>query len=186
MFRRHRKHEHRDRILKISRAPAAIPDALAEEARAIAGKIANRARLCRRARGRNVRAAKRRLGTEGAGQRDRAAVVVSTRPLDTRRRLHHNSSSIRAIARLAARQACSARRGHHDQPDWGRGQRISGQWLTVPGATVHLYEKVAPAAEDGPCHPGRPGEEVARSGRGRSYAGRVPATMPPGSSLSQR
>jgi len=34
------ENEHRDHILKISRAPAAIPDALAEEARAIAGKIA--------------------------------------------------------------------------------------------------------------------------------------------------
>jgi 5-(carboxyamino)imidazole ribonucleotide synthase len=35
------ENEHRDHILKISRAPAAIPEPLAEEARAIAGKIAN-------------------------------------------------------------------------------------------------------------------------------------------------
>jgi len=34
------ENEHRDHILKISRAPAAISDALAAEARAIAGKIA--------------------------------------------------------------------------------------------------------------------------------------------------
>src|SRR5437764_3496452 len=34
------ENEHGDHILKISRAPAAIPDALAAEARAIAGKIA--------------------------------------------------------------------------------------------------------------------------------------------------
>ena len=34
------ENEHRDHILKISRAPASIPDALAEEARSIAGKIA--------------------------------------------------------------------------------------------------------------------------------------------------
>jgi len=34
------ENEHRDHILKISRAPAAIPAALAEEARSIAGKIA--------------------------------------------------------------------------------------------------------------------------------------------------
>ena len=35
------ENEHRDHILKISRAPAAIPEALAEQARAIAQKIAN-------------------------------------------------------------------------------------------------------------------------------------------------
>ena len=35
------ENEHRDHILKISRAPAQIPDALAEEARSIAGKIAS-------------------------------------------------------------------------------------------------------------------------------------------------
>src|SRR5215472_6461651 len=34
------ENEHRDHILKVSRAPAAIPDTLADEARAIAGKIA--------------------------------------------------------------------------------------------------------------------------------------------------
>src|SRR5438309_11925257 len=34
------ENEHRDHILKISRAPAPISDALAEEARSIAGKIA--------------------------------------------------------------------------------------------------------------------------------------------------
>ena len=35
------ENEHRDHILKISRAPAAIPDALAERARDVAAKIAN-------------------------------------------------------------------------------------------------------------------------------------------------
>src|SRR5581483_1963073 len=34
------ENEHRDHILKISRAPAAIPDALAQEARTVASKIA--------------------------------------------------------------------------------------------------------------------------------------------------
>ena len=51
------ENEHRDHILKFSRAPAAIPDALAAEARGIAEQDRHRARLCRRARGRDVRGA---------------------------------------------------------------------------------------------------------------------------------
>ena len=42
------------------------------------------------------------------------------------------------------------------------------QWLTVPGATVHLYGKGAAAAgpQDGPCH---------RSDAGRQEVARLPA-----------
>ena len=117
------ENEHRDHILKISRAPAAIPDALAAEARAHRRQDRNRARLCRRARGRDVRAARAARGTEGAGQRDRAA-GAQFRTLDARRRLR---LAVRAAhprhCRLAARQAGAPRPGHHDQPDRGRDQR---------------------------------------------------------------
>ena len=50
------ENEHRDHILKISRVPAALSDATAQEARRIAGTIARQFRLCRRARRRDVRA----------------------------------------------------------------------------------------------------------------------------------
>ena len=58
------------------------------------------------------------------------------------------------------------------------------QWLTVPGATVHLYGK-------GPARPGRKMGHVTRYSRARNscpphYAGLLPSTTPAGSSLSQR
>ncbi len=66
------ENEHRDHILKFSRVPAAISDALAADARAVAEKIANAPRLCRRARGRAV-CGRRKWRTARAGQRDCAA-----------------------------------------------------------------------------------------------------------------
>ena len=67
------------------------------------------------------------------------------------------------------------------------------RWLTVPGATIHLYGKGEPK-------PGRKmghvtgssasGQEVGplqhEPVKAAGYAGCVPATMPAGSSLSQR
>jgi 5-(carboxyamino)imidazole ribonucleotide synthase len=44
---------------------------------------------------------------------------------------------VRAIGRLAAEQAGPPWPGHHDQPDRGDINSYE-QWLTVPGATVHL------------------------------------------------
>ncbi len=66
------ENEHSDHILKTSRAPAAISDTLAAQARDVAGKIANALQLCRRARGRAIRGAGR-WRSEDPGQRDRAA-----------------------------------------------------------------------------------------------------------------
>ena len=53
------ENEHSDHILKISRAPAAISEALAAQARAIAREDRQCPELCRRARGRDVRGAGR-------------------------------------------------------------------------------------------------------------------------------
>ncbi len=66
--------------------------------------------------------------------------------LDARRRL---GLAVRAAhprhRRLAARQAGAPRRGrHHDQPDRRRYQLSYERWLTVLGATVHLYGKGTP------------------------------------------
>ena len=122
MLRRHRK-----------RAPRPHPENFARAGRysGSAGgtgaldrrKDRQRAGLCRRARGRDVRGAGRRRG-EGAGQRDRAA-RAQFRPLDAGRRL---DLAIRAAhprhRRLAARQAGAPRPGDHDQSDRRRHQRL--------------------------------------------------------------
>ena len=65
------ENEHRDHILKISRVPAAISDALAAEARAIADKIAKRSTMSACSRSRCSWC--RNGGPQRAGQRDRAA-----------------------------------------------------------------------------------------------------------------
>jgi len=83
------ENEHRDHILKISRAPAAIPERPRRPSTRHRREDRDRPRLCRRARGRNVRAGRPRRVTghvKGAGQRDRAA-GAQFRPLDARRRV---------------------------------------------------------------------------------------------------
>ena len=149
------ENEHRDHILKFSRAPAAISEALAAQARDIAETIADRAELCRRAGGRDVRGAGRRR-TEGAGQRDRAA-GAQFRALDPRRRL---DLAVRAAhprhRRLAAGQAGPPWPGHHDQPDRGRHQRLRAM---ADGSGSHRPSlrqgRAAAGPENGACDAGR-------------------------------
>ncbi len=110
------ENEHRDHILKISRAPAAIPAELAVQARSVAERIAHALNYVGVLGGRNVRG--RGQGrADRAGQRDRAA-GSQFRTLDARRRL---DLAIRAAhprhRRLAARQTDPPWRGDHDQPD---------------------------------------------------------------------
>ena len=110
------ENEHRDHILKISRAPAAISGRAGRRGARHRREDRQRAELCRRARGRDVRGCRQRRAA-GAGQRDRAA-GAQFRALDAGRRL---DLPVRAAhprhCRLAARQAGPSRRGHHDQPD---------------------------------------------------------------------
>ncbi len=115
------ENEHRDHILKISRAPADISDALAEQARGIAEKIANALNYV------GVLAVEMFVvqgerGPQRPGQRDRAE-GAQLRPLDTRRRVDF---AIRAAhprhCRLAARQASPPWPRYNDQPDRGRYQ----------------------------------------------------------------
>lgn len=137
------ENEHRDHILRVSRVPAAIPDALAEEARAIAGKIA---------------AAMEYVGVLAvemfvlAGEGGPALLVNEIAP-----RVHNSGhwtldgasvsqfeQHIRAIAgwplgrpiRLGEQVTMTNLIGD-DVLDYQR-------WLTVPGATVHLYGKGRP------------------------------------------
>ena len=88
---------------------------------------------------------------QGPGQRDRAA-GAQFRTLDARRRL---DLAVRAThprhRRLAAERAGPPWPGHHDQPDRG-GINSYEQWLTVPGATVHLYGKGPPRPGRKMCH----------------------------------
>ena len=140
------ENEHRDHILKISRVPADVSEPLAAEARRSRRKspqaldyvgVLAVEMFVVPGNGRHTR----------AGQRDRAA-GAQFRPLDDRRRL---GLAVRAAhprrRRLAARQAGAPWRGQMTNLI---GDEILDyeRWLTVPGATVHLYGK-------GPPRPGR-------------------------------
>ena len=136
------ENEHRDHILKVSRAPAAIPETLAEEARAIAGKIATALDYV------GVLAVEMFVLANGAGSR---VLVNEIAP-----RVHNSGhwtldgasvsqfeQHIRAIAGWPLGKP--VRHGAVTMTNL-IGDEINDyeQWLTVPGATVHLYGKGAP------------------------------------------
>jgi 5-(carboxyamino)imidazole ribonucleotide synthase len=136
------ENEHRDHILKISRAPAAIPDELAAQARAIAEKIATALDYV------GV------LAVEMFVVPGNGAPTVLVNEIAPR---VHNSGHwtldgasisqfeqhIRAIAGWPLGKP--VRHGDVTMTNL-IGDDILGyeQWLTVPGATVHLYGKGAP------------------------------------------
>jgi 5-(carboxyamino)imidazole ribonucleotide synthase len=140
------ENEHRDHILKISRAPAAIPDALAAQARGIAEQIAHALDYV------GVLAVELFVlqGNDGP-----TILVNEIAP-----RVHNSGhwtldgasisqfeQHIRAIAGWPLGKP--VRHGPVTMTNL-IGDEIDGyeQWLTVPGATVHLYGK-------GPPRPGR-------------------------------
>ena len=110
-----------------------------DEARRIAETIARQIRLCRRAGGRDVRAA-RRAGA--AGQRDRAA-RAQFRPLDLDgASVSQFEQHIRAVAGWPL--AKPIRHGRVEMINLiGDEVEDIARWLTVPGAAVHLYGKTA-------------------------------------------
>ncbi|MBR0874348.1 5-(carboxyamino)imidazole ribonucleotide synthase [Bradyrhizobium tropiciagri] len=137
------ENEHRDHILKTSRAPAAIPDALAAQARAIAEKIASALDYV------GV------LAVELFVVPGNGAPTVLVNEIAPR---VHNSGHwtldgasisqfeqhIRAIAGWPLGKP--VRHGEVVTMTNLIGDDILSyeQWLTVPGATVHLYGKGAP------------------------------------------
>ena len=136
------ENEHRDHILKISRAPAAIPDALAAEACAIAEKIANALGYV------GVLAVEMFVLADPAGPK---VLVNEIAP-----RVHNSGhwtldgasisqfeQHIRAIAGWPL--GTPVRHGEVTMTNL-IGDEINDyeQWLTVPGATVHLYGKGRP------------------------------------------
>jgi 5-(carboxyamino)imidazole ribonucleotide synthase len=136
------ENEHRDHILKISRAPAGIPEALASRARAIAEEIANALNYV------GVLAVEMFV-VQGDG--DPKVLVNEIAP-----RVHNSGhwtldgasisqfeQHIRAIAGWPLGKP--VRHGPVTMTNL-IGDDILGyeQWLTVPGATVHLYGKGAP------------------------------------------
>jgi len=140
------ENEHRDHILKISRAPADIPEELAAQARSIAGKIANALDYV------GVLAVEMFVVMENGGPQ---VLVNEIAP-----RVHNSGhwtldgasisqfeQHIRAIAGWPLGKP--VRHGPVTMTNL-IGDDILGyeQWLTVPGATVHLYGK-------GPPRPGR-------------------------------
>ena len=138
------ENEHRDHILKVSRAPATIPEALADEARAIAGKIATALDYV------GVLAVEMFVLANGAGSK---VLVNEIAP-----RVHNSGhwtldgasisqfeQHIRAIAGWPLGKP--VRHGPVTMTNL-IGDEINDyeQWLTVPGATIHLYGKGAPRA----------------------------------------
>jgi 5-(carboxyamino)imidazole ribonucleotide synthase len=136
------ENEHRDHILKVSRAPAAIPEALADEARAIAGKIATALDYV------GVLAVEMFVLANGAG---RKVLVNEIAP-----RVHNSGhwtldgasisqfeQHIRAIAGWPLGKP--VRHGEVTMTNL-IGDEVNSyeEWLTVPGATVHLYGKGLP------------------------------------------
>ena len=152
------ENEHRDHILKVSRVPAAIPEALAEEARAIAASIA---------------ASLDYVGVLAVemfvlATRDGPKVLVN----EIAPRVHNSGhwtldgasisqfeQHIRAIAGWPLGKP--VRHGEVIMTNL-IGDEINDyeQWLTVPGATVHLYGK-------GPPRPGRKMGHVTQIGSPR-------------------
>ena len=141
------ENEHRDHILKISRAPAAISDALAAEARGIAEKIANALDYV------GVLAVEMFVVAGNGGGPEVLVNEIAPRV--------HNSGHwtldgasisqfeqhIRAIAGWPLGKPI--RHGQVTMTNLIGDDILSyEEWLTVPGATVHLYGK-------GPPRPGR-------------------------------
>jgi len=140
------ENEHRDHILKISRAPADIPDELAAQARSIAEKIANALDYV------GVLAVEMFVVMENGGPQ---VLVNEIAP-----RVHNSGhwtldgASISQFEQhvLAIAGWPLGKPVRHGPVTMTNliGDDILGyeQWLTVPGATVHLYGK-------GPPRPGR-------------------------------
>jgi 5-(carboxyamino)imidazole ribonucleotide synthase len=140
------ENEHRDHILKISRAPADIPDALAAQARAVAEKIATELDYV------GVLAVEMFVVENGKGPQ---VLVNEIAP-----RVHNSGhwtldgasisqfeQHIRAIAGWPLGKP--VRHGRVVMTNLiGDDINDYERWLTVPGATVHLYGK-------GPARPGR-------------------------------
>jgi 5-(carboxyamino)imidazole ribonucleotide synthase len=140
------ENEHRDHILKISRAPAAISEQLAERARLIAEKIANALDYV------GVLAVEMFVVPDQSG----ANVLVN----EIAPRVHNSGhwtldgasisqfeQHIRAIAGWPLGKP--VRHGEVTMTNLIGDDILNyEQWLTVPGATVHLYGK-------GPPRPGR-------------------------------
>jgi 5-(carboxyamino)imidazole ribonucleotide synthase len=136
------ENEHRDHILKVSRAPAAIPDRLAQEAREVAGKIAGALDYV------GVLAVEMFVLSDDNGPK---ILVNEIAP-----RVHNSGhwtldgasvsqfeQHIRAIAGWPLGKPL--RHGEVTMTNL-IGDEVNSyeQWLTVPGATVHLYGKGIP------------------------------------------
>lgn len=138
------ENEHRDHILKISRAPAAIPDDLAAQARSIAETIAAALDYV------GVLAVEMFV-VPGQGSNAPTVLVNEIAP-----RVHNSGhwtldgasisqfeQHIRAIAGWPLGKPL--RHGEVTMTNLIGDDILSyEQWLTVPGATVHLYGKGAP------------------------------------------
>ncbi|MEA2864441.1 MAG: 5-(carboxyamino)imidazole ribonucleotide synthase [Bradyrhizobium sp.] len=151
------ENEHRDHILKVSRAPAAISDALAAQARSIAERIATALNYV------GVLAVEMFVVQGDGGPK---VLVNEVAP-----RVHNSGhwtldgasisqfeQHIRAIAGWPLGKP--VRHGPVTMTNLiGEDILSYEQWLTVPGATVHLYGK-------GPPRPGRKMGHVTQVGPG--------------------
>ena len=150
------ENEHRDHILKISRAPADIPDALAAEARAVAEKIATALDYV------GVLAVEMFVVQD----KDGAKVLVN----EIAPRVHNSGhwtldgatisqfeQHIRAIAGWPLGKPVRHGHGHHDQPDRRRHQRLPAMAVGSRRHRPSLRQgRAAPGPENGACDRGPP------------------------------
>lgn len=153
------ENEHSDHILKVSRAPAAIPDQLATQARSIAEKIAGALDYV------GVLAVEMFVVPEDGGQTLKVNEIAP--------RVHNSGhwtldgasvsqfeQHIRAIAGWPLAQP--VRHGSVTMTNLiGSEVDTYTQWMRIPGATVHLYGK-------GKARPGRKMGHVTQVGPGKA------------------
>ena len=116
------ENEHRDHILKISRAPAAISDALAAQARGIAEKIANALNYVGVLAVEMFVVERRRAARSWSTRSRRGCIIPDTGRSTAPRSRNSSSTSAPSPAGRSASRSGMAR--YHDQPDRGRYQGL--------------------------------------------------------------
>jgi 5-(carboxyamino)imidazole ribonucleotide synthase len=136
------ENEHRDHILKLSRVPANVSAAVADEARRIAEAIATAFDYV------GVLAVEMFVVAEGGGRhcwstRSRRACTIPATGRSMGRRCPQFEQHVRAVAGWPL--AKPLRHGRIEMTNLiGAEVEDYARWLTVPGASVHLYGKGAP------------------------------------------
>ena len=149
MLRRHRERASRPYPEDLARAGSACRQRPRSEARRHRRDDRAQIRLCRRAGGRDVRAARRRRACWST--RSRRGCTIPAIGRSTARRCRNSSSISGRWPAGRWDQADPPRPRRDDQLDRRRGRGLSQRWLTVPGgASTSTARRRAARPQDGP------------------------------------